>query len=361
MRTLYLIDAYAQIFRAYYAVRGGMHSPVTGEATPVQTASQEVSFGRQRKDGSRSLMVPAIKGAETLDFAGFFGEYEELIRRGRSAGSVVDISQIDFLRAGLDSPASFGESAPAASAATPGEPEAGLDLALRLETVFALVAERVFPSVAGVSLFRKETAPATGGRVGARTEAWRQAGREEAPYPGYRRVRSGSGVFVSEDGFLLTTSRLLSGDGGARSDDIVDVEIQGNRHYRARIVGMEPAIKPAALATRSGVVGILATEATLAGDYFSDQDGRADWVWQDFLINGVKWKYGRIPELPLIQPDKPRQPRQRQHPRQKDEQRQTPPPCAPHLAGINPRRCTPPGGKMLSRHAVPSHCAALPA
>ncbi len=32
-RTLYLIDAYAQIFRAYYAIRGGMRSPVTGEPT----------------------------------------------------------------------------------------------------------------------------------------------------------------------------------------------------------------------------------------------------------------------------------------------------------------------------------------
>jgi DNA polymerase-1 len=32
-RTLYLIDGHAQIFRAYYAIRGGMTSPVTGEAT----------------------------------------------------------------------------------------------------------------------------------------------------------------------------------------------------------------------------------------------------------------------------------------------------------------------------------------
>ena len=32
-RTLYLIDAYAQIFRAYYAIRGGMRSPNTGEPT----------------------------------------------------------------------------------------------------------------------------------------------------------------------------------------------------------------------------------------------------------------------------------------------------------------------------------------
>ena len=45
-------------------------------------------------------------------------------------------------------------------------------------------------------------------------------------------------------------------------------------------------------------------EAAIVGDYFSDPKGRADWVWSEFLINGVKWKYGRIPELPLIQPEK---------------------------------------------------------
>ena len=47
-----------------------------------------------------------------------------------------------------------------------------------------------------------------------------------------------------------------------------------------------------------------AIEATIAGDYFFEPRGAADWVWQDFFINGVRWKYGRIPELPLIQPEK---------------------------------------------------------
>jgi hypothetical protein len=50
--------------------------------------------------------------------------------------------------------------------------------------------------------------------------------------------------------------------------------------------------------------GAEALEASIAGPYFSDPAGRSDWVWEDFYINGVKWKYGRIPELPLIQPEK---------------------------------------------------------
>ncbi|HEX7810033.1 MAG TPA: hypothetical protein VF608_14960, partial [Thermoanaerobaculia bacterium] len=50
--------------------------------------------------------------------------------------------------------------------------------------------------------------------------------------------------------------------------------------------------------------GAESLEAAIAGDYFSEPHGRADWVWSEFFINGVKWKYGKIPELPLIQPEK---------------------------------------------------------
>jgi hypothetical protein len=50
--------------------------------------------------------------------------------------------------------------------------------------------------------------------------------------------------------------------------------------------------------------GAESLEAAISGDYFSDPAGRSDWVWKDFFINGVRWKYGRIPELPLIQPEK---------------------------------------------------------
>jgi len=55
---------------------------------------------------------------------------------------------------------------------------------------------------------------------------------------------------------------------------------------------------------RFTLTGGEAIEAAISGKYFSDPNGRADWVWSDFFINGVRWKYGRIPELPLIQPEK---------------------------------------------------------
>jgi hypothetical protein len=50
--------------------------------------------------------------------------------------------------------------------------------------------------------------------------------------------------------------------------------------------------------------GAESLEAAIEGDYFSEPGGRADWVWSDFFINGVRWKYGKMPELPLIQPEK---------------------------------------------------------
>lgn len=45
-------------------------------------------------------------------------------------------------------------------------------------------------------------------------------------------------------------------------------------------------------------------EATFKGPYFFRQGGGYDWVWREFLINGVRWKRKTIPEIPLVQPEK---------------------------------------------------------
>lgn len=44
--------------------------------------------------------------------------------------------------------------------------------------------------------------------------------------------------------------------------------------YPISFIGMEPAIKPAAAATRTGVVGVLATAGTLRADKYRDTKGR---------------------------------------------------------------------------------------
>jgi 2-oxoglutarate decarboxylase len=54
--------------------------PFAIEGSPVNLG---IAVDVERKDGSRSLMVPAIKGAGGLDFAGFHARYEELIAKTR--------------------------------------------------------------------------------------------------------------------------------------------------------------------------------------------------------------------------------------------------------------------------------------
>jgi 2-oxoglutarate dehydrogenase E1 component len=64
------------------------------EGKPFAVENGSVNLGIavdiERKDGSRSLMVPAIKGAEGLDFAAFHSYYEELITKTRESKLTAD-------------------------------------------------------------------------------------------------------------------------------------------------------------------------------------------------------------------------------------------------------------------------------
>jgi len=64
--------------------------PFAIEGAPVNLG---IAVDVERKDGSHSLMVPAIKGADGLDFAGFHSNYEELIAKTRENKLTAD----DFL------------------------------------------------------------------------------------------------------------------------------------------------------------------------------------------------------------------------------------------------------------------------
>ncbi len=50
--------------------------------------------------------------------------------------------------------------------------------------------------------------------------------------------------------------------------------------------------------------GVQAVEATFQGQIFYRPGQPFDWAWQDFYLNGVKWRGKSIPEIPLVQPEK---------------------------------------------------------
>jgi 2-oxoglutarate decarboxylase len=58
------------------------------DGAPHRRIADHVNFGLavdvQRRDGSRGLVVPSIKHAETLEFATFFAAYNELIRKAQA-------------------------------------------------------------------------------------------------------------------------------------------------------------------------------------------------------------------------------------------------------------------------------------
>jgi hypothetical protein len=45
-------------------------------------------------------------------------------------------------------------------------------------------------------------------------------------------------------------------------------------------------------------------DLTIRGPYFLRRGEAGDWVWQDFYLNGVKWKGKTLPKIPILQPEK---------------------------------------------------------
>src|SRR5215211_1694919 len=68
-----------------WRVMARIYAEEDGKPQAVEPGSVNlgIAVDVERKDGSRSLMVPCIKGAEGVDFAGFHSYYEDLINKTR--------------------------------------------------------------------------------------------------------------------------------------------------------------------------------------------------------------------------------------------------------------------------------------
>ncbi|HEX6177371.1 MAG TPA: 2-oxo acid dehydrogenase subunit E2, partial [Thermoanaerobaculia bacterium] len=80
------------------------------DGTPVRIDRPDVNIGLaidvERKDGSRSLLVPNVKRAQTLDFAQFLKSYNDIVRKARN--NTLEIADFEGTTISLTNPGTIG-------------------------------------------------------------------------------------------------------------------------------------------------------------------------------------------------------------------------------------------------------------
>jgi len=140
---------------------------------------------------------------------------------------------------------------------------------------------------------------------------------EESLIFGQSRTRDGFQVPLSDAGqvSLLRLERLSASElEGIEEELTVETErqlpveeilrrLQAFEDAQARRLTHYSATNTQHLRFRLGN-GVRSIEATFEGDFFYRRGEGFDWAWQNLYINGVRWKSDRLPEIPLIQPEK---------------------------------------------------------
>ncbi len=81
---------------------------IDGKPTLIQPAhiNMGLAIDMQKPDGTRQLLVPSIKAAETMDFAGFWTAYEDLVRKARN--NKLEVSDFQGTTFSLTNPGGIG-------------------------------------------------------------------------------------------------------------------------------------------------------------------------------------------------------------------------------------------------------------
>jgi len=137
--------------------------------------------------------------------------------------------------------------------------------------------------------------------------------------PVFGQVRTDAGLFLPLDNpgaaVLLRVARMSAAEleGIAEEIDIADerqmpVEeilrrLQAFEDDQVRRVDHYQAENTLHLRFLFGA-GAATIEASYAGSLFFQQGQPFDWVWETFYVDGVRWRGDKIPEIPLVQPEK---------------------------------------------------------
>lgn len=145
-------------------------------------------------------------------------------------------------------------------------------------------------------------------------------GRDPIPLAGVRRTRDGFELRVADPGpvAVLRLERPsleeMAGEGGLAEELTVEAErrmpveeilrrLQAFEDDQSRRLEHYRANNRTHLRFQFGT-GTQTLETTFEGDFFFRQGEGFDWAWQTFYVNGVKWRRKKIPEIPLIRPEK---------------------------------------------------------
>jgi S1-C subfamily serine protease len=132
-----------------------------------------------------------------------------------------------------------------ASAAT-----GGLALAMQMQDAFAGVAEHVFPRVVGIAGWVKDPAWTDQRLRAEKGDGWMVANADLFRYPGFRRIRTGSGFILDDEGFIVSADALVRDDAGALVP-LVEAELSDDSRVPCAIVGNEPMLDLASCGSRA--------------------------------------------------------------------------------------------------------------
>ena len=143
------------------------------------------------------------------------------------------------------------------------------------------------------------------------------ASGEDRPVFGQRRTQRGLVVPVEEPGpvVLLGIERMTAAEleGIEEQVEVADTRQMPVEEIMARLQAFEDdqARKLDHFEAKNILhlrfllgAGSASVETSFEGPYFFRQGEGFDWVWDTLYVDGVKWKGKKLPEIPLIQPEK---------------------------------------------------------
>ena len=175
-----------------------------------------------------------------------------LLERLRRTAPDATEEHVDYLRVNLVSAA--GTTAPLAG--PDAQATGALGLAVQMQDAFASVAERVFPRVVGVGSYVRDPAWTDQQLRAKHGDGWMVANADAIRHPGFRRLRTGSGFLIDDDGFAITADHLVRDEAGALLP-LVEIELPGETRVPVAVIGAEPMLDLAVLQIAQGAPPVL--------------------------------------------------------------------------------------------------------